>query len=390
MRIWTVILPLPLLALAACGGDGPQTIGGSLAPTGSNTTTVNGGTGSGVTAGSGTSAPTTPATSFLSNLTTDKSYDAIGGFHTLNETIATDGSTSVLYEGNATTVHTPTGQVSYSPRDGIFTLTLSDTKAGIDNTVRFQDPAHRTDSPTIDAPTLDGFNYLTALNASTSATQSDSTTFFYQRPGTSTVYVSLAGFVRDNTLSDSNPISQRGAFVFGDQTVRSQIPTSGTGSYTGGFLASMVNDPDTGKGSYFQWIQGDSSLSVDFTKSTVAMSLSGKVDAASLNNVAIPDSKLAIPTGSSFSATGSAMIDLVKTGGFTGTFSDVHFVDTAGNKVNVDFSAISAGSSTAGASSIDGAFYGPNAVNLGGSFRVTGGIPNQRVDILGAFTGAKK
>ena len=42
------------------------------------------------------------------------------------------------------------------------------------------------------------------------------------------------------------------------------------------------------------------------------------------------------------------------------------------------------------ASSIDGSFYGPNAVEVGGSFRIVGGVPDQRVDILGAFTGAKK
>ena len=34
--------------------------------------------------------------------------------------------------------------------------------------------------------------------------------------------------------------------------------------------------------------------------------------------------------------------------------------------------------------------YYPDAKNVGGSFRINGGIPNQRVDILGAFTGVKK
>ena len=46
--------------------------------------------------------------------------------------------------------------------------------------------------------------------------------------------------------------------------------------------------------------------------------------------------------------------------------------------------------SVAGASSIDGTFYGPDAKNIGGSFRIVGGVPNRRLDILGAFAGAKK
>ena len=29
-------------------------------------------------------------------------------------------------------------------------------------------------------------------------------------------------------------------------------------------------------------------------------------------------------------------------------------------------------------------------VNVGGNFRIVGGVPDQRVDIQGAFTGAKK
>ena len=40
-------------------------------------------------------------------------------------------------------------------------------------------------------------------------------------------------------------------------------------------------------------------------------------------------------------------------------------------------------------SSIDGAFYGPNGVELGGGYRIVGGTPDERIDILGTFVGQR-
>jgi hypothetical protein len=44
-------------------------------------------------------------------------------------------------------------------------------------------------------------------------------------------------------------------------------------------------------------------------------------------------------------------------------------------------------------SSLDGAFYGPGGsaekLEVGGGFRIVGGTPDQRIDIMGAFTGKK-
>ena len=37
----------------------------------------------------------------------------------------------------------------------------------------------------------------------------------------------------------------------------------------------------------------------------------------------------------------------------------------------------------------DGAFYGPNGEEAGGGFRIVGGKPDERVDIVGAFVGKK-
>ncbi|TPG20502.1 hypothetical protein EAH87_08450 [Sphingomonas koreensis] len=91
--------------------------------------------------------------------------------------------------------------------------------------------------------------------------------------------------------------------------------------------------------------------------------------------------------GAAFNATGSASI--ITTGGFSGQFSSAFFT-AGGTKVPVDFTSVNPATNVAGGSSIDGGFYGPGAKEVGGNFRIVGGVPNQRFDILGAFTGAKK
>ena len=383
-----VIAALPFLAVAACSGGGPETLGGTAAPAGASAVVVSAGSGSGVTAGSSGTNSANTATSFLS-VSSAKTFDLLGGAQSLK--VETDTG-ATLYAGNAATVRAPSGTVAFDPRDGIFTVTLADTKAIVSSSLRFQDPGHRidftsTNSPQYGVPDLQGFNYLEEIGSS----PTDTYTFFYQRPGNATIYVSLAGYVRNNVpTSGTEDTFERGAFVFGDQTLRSQIPVSGAGTYKGGFIASMIGAPGT-QATAFQWIQGNSALAVDFGKSTVSLSLAGTVNAPNASNGALAASSLAIASGSTFNASGTATIDLVKTSGFTGQFQSAGFTDpTTGKTTAVDFAAISPGSSTAGASSIDGAFYGPNAVNVGGSLRIVGGVPGQRVDILGAFTGAKQ
>jgi hypothetical protein len=408
------LISLPLVALvAACSGGGPQTVG-SIAPSnapqtgnagsgsgvstgtgGSNSgTNVSAGSGSGVTAGTSNGAASVTDSTFLT-VNAEKSFDAIGGTHSLQEN--TTGAT--LYQGNASTVRAPSGQISYNPRDGIFTVTLADTKAGLSENIRFQDPGHRTDfkpgaTPQWGVPNFEGFNYLESIGGSVT----DVNTFFYQRPGTSTTYVSLAGFVRNDTTGDP-AVFKRGAFAFGDQTLRGQVPSTGTGTYKGGFIATMINNP-TGDGpgqkaSYLQWMQGTSTTTVDFGKNSVGLQLSGTVNQANMSGYQVSNAELSIPTGATFTASASAGINLVATGGFTGKFDSASFAytpqgGTAPVTKNVDFAGVTPGSNTAGASSVDGAFFGPDAVNVGGSFRIVGGIPDQRVDILGAFAGARK
>ena len=408
MRHWFAVLPL--LSLAACGGaSGPESVGSIAPPAGNSggsgggvtpaptptpTPPATGGTGGGVTPTNPATPTPTPTPGHFLSLSTAKSFDAIGGFQSLQVDEATN---AVLYQGNASTVRAPSGQVTYDPRDGTFTINFVDTKAGVNvANMRYQDPVHRTEpvglaGPEYGVPALEGFNYLQAVGGSSSADVSDRVTFFYQRPGSSTYYVSLGGYVHNiftnpdlESAATSTSTYERGAFVFGDQTLRSQIPVSGTGTYTGGMIASMITGNEN-----FQWIgSGRSELTFDFSKSTMAILLTGRLDAASTKGIPINDATLLFPSGSEFRATGSGTIDLVRTGGFTGGFDSVTF--TNGTTQTVVYDRVNPDTNIAGANSIDGAFFGPNAVNAGGNFRIIGGVPNQRVDILGAFTGAKQ
>ena len=423
----SLIAALPLLALTACGGaSGPETVG-SIAPpasSGSGGTAGSGGTGGGIGGGTGagTSTPT-PTQANLLDVSTETTFNAVGSFQSLDvsETGVYALSGPVLYQGNASTVRAPSGTVIYNPRDGIFTVQFTDAKAGMaTGAVRFQDPAHRTDyggsaSPEWGVPTnLTDFNYLEAVGATARAANAanndlgrvDSVTFFYQRPGSQTKYVSLAGYVRNAFDRTADPLVfkaattsnfQRGAMVFGTETIRSQIPITGTGTYTGGLLATMVVnttiDTSNRMPNYFQWITGSSTITLDFGRSTMAMLLTGTVLPATYGGQLVPDNQVGVPGGATFEAKGSGKIDLVGSGGFTGSFAGtdnyVRFLNN-GVTTTVNTTSVAQGSSVAGASSIDGTFFGPDAVNVGGNLRIVGGVPDQRVDILGAFTGAKK
>ncbi len=409
----SLIAALPLLALTACGGaSGPESIGDVAPPGGPGSgggSGGSGGPGGGVGGGTPTPSPTPAPTHFL-DVATETTFNAVGGFQSLDVTESGDALTGpVLYQGNASTVRTPTGTINYSPRDGIFTLNFADAKAGVTTAVRFQDPAHRSATPAWGVPGVNDFNILEAVgptSRSPSANtpgdrgRTDIVTLFYQRPGSQTTYVSLAGYVRNAYEATVDPLVfkaattstfQRGAMVFGQETLRSQVPVSGGGTYRGGMLATMV--VNTGINSrtpnYFQWITGESEVTLDFSKSTMSLLLTGSVLPATYGGQVLQSNATGVPGGSSFRAVGGGSINLTQTGGFTGSFSSVTFSTVNGQTVPI-YDPVNSGNSTAGANSIDGTFFGPNAVNVGGNFRIVGGVPDQRVDILGAFTGAKQ
>src|SRR3546814_20512278 len=91
---------------------------------------------------------------------------------------------TLFRSGNASTAGSPSGTITYNPRDGVFTVSIADDLAGVSREVRFQDPAHRTDfdpaiRPVREVPDLAGFNYLAAADGDNGSTSS----FFYQQIG---------------------------------------------------------------------------------------------------------------------------------------------------------------------------------------------------------------
>lgn len=409
-------------ALTACGGAGVQTAGSS-APTGSGVT--------------GSSATTTPAsTHTFANPTETKTYSAIGGVHSFKYTTNNiDGNPSTpaidpssvqynqVYAGDASTARNSGISVTYNPRDAIFDVVINQPLAGVDNTIRFQDPAHRTNfggavSPQGGVPNLvqagsnqlPGINYLQVgtssgtpiFNPAESTTfpvgefgySQNGSTFFYQRPGTTTRYVTFAGYVR-NSLSiaqinppnngtpylENNFVLERGAFTFGERTANSSVPRVGSGTFNGTMLASLVFnnliDQNAGTPTYFQWMSGTSRATVDFAANSLSLALAGTVMAPLFDTYT--SRVFTLQSGATFTANGTARVDLVTAGGFLGQFQSAYFTQPDSTRLNLNIAG----------SSIDGAFFGPAAEEIGGGFRIVGGTPDERIDILGAFTGAK-
>ena len=411
MRI--LILLASTTMLAACGGAGPQTAGSVAPPT-----------------GTGTSGSTSPHT--FVNPTEPKTYTAVGSTHSYSYKVkdAPDGGASQfaqLYQGDATTVRNSNLSVAYNPRDAIFDVKFNNGLAGTTETKRFQDPIHRTDfggqagpqfgTPDLNSATygLSGINYLEAGGSTnvvrvsptefifdlvdpSSAGSYDVSTFFYQKPGTETRYVTFAGYLRnsmglvqseiDNPADPDNPIKiltqsnsfERGAMAYGQFTGNDNVPKTGTGSYNGSMLASMVfNDQPDRNGNfdtYFQWIAGRATTSVNFGANTFELSLNGKVGAPLFDGTSRQHTIL---EGATFNANGMGQIDLIKAGGFFGQFQNAWFVNPGSGRYDLFIAG----------SSIDGAFYGPNGEEVGGGYRIVGGTPDERIDILGTFVGKK-
>jgi hypothetical protein len=418
-----LLLLATAIPLAACSGTGPQTVGSTAPPAGTPTPT-----------------PATDIYSQFANPVDAKTYKGIGGeqvYEYVTDSRGCCGQQAQIYAGNASTVRDSAITIAYDPRDAIFTLTVSDPKSGAATTTRFQDPASRTNftgtvEPQWGTPNLNGLTGTAAMynNANiqylqagdgdprspygssgsgfiypgTNTTPPDgdpgsaytSTTLFYEKPGSNTKYVTFAGYVRNSLSFSTITVGgasfaqdawhlERGAFAYGAQTSNSAVPTTGTGTYNGTMLATMVYNPtlDGANGtelpSYFQWLTGTANLSVNFGSKTVGMTLAGAVLNPQLDRYTSPTSAY-LPGGTTFSASGSAIIDLAGTGGFKGSFVGGNFTFHNG-ATNLPV--------TVAGSSIDGAFFGPGAEEIGGGFRVVGGIPDQRIDILGAFTGKK-
>ncbi|MDB5718836.1 MAG: hypothetical protein JWM38_2263, partial [Sphingomonas bacterium] len=328
------LMPVSLLALAACSGGGPQTVSSAAPPKGA-----------------------TSQHSFV-NPTEVKTYAAIGGIQRYE--YATDernirNQYEQRYAGDASSARDSGISVTYDPRDAIFNVKIASSAAGANQNLRFQDPLHRTDfggnrEPQGGTPPIAGKNvqYLEAGGTSgdvvygggsstfptgNAAGSRDVSTFFYQKPGTRTKYVTFAGYVRNATtvtlvtpqdqatpyLKQNNTL-ERAAFAYGERTDNHAVPKLGTGSYTGEMVASMVYNPRPDVSSdaptYFQWITGSTTVDVDFANSSLKTSFAGKVSAPAFD--VNTSRSFDLPAGSDFAASGTARIDLINTGGFVG------------------------------------------------------------------------
>jgi C-lobe and N-lobe beta barrels of Tf-binding protein B len=394
-------------ALAACSGGGPTTVGGS-AVTSSGVGTV-------VSSGHTFVAPTEA-----------KTYAGIGGTQSFE--YSTDDRARVggglqydqLFAPDASTARKSGISVTYDPRDAIFNIAIKTVPGNVDASYRFQDPVHRTafggrEEPQGGVPNLEnsGFLYLEAggLAANTVFDPAQSTvfpvgedkasvdlaTFFYQKPGTTTKYVTLAGFVRNSSTvtlvklvnspaNDPGYLRQdyklsRAAFAYGERTGNSAVPTTGSGTYNGAMIATLVYNPQfddfADASTFFQWMNGTAKTTVNFAAKTFTLDLAGTVGAPLFD--VFTTRRVSLDTGATFAASGAGRIDLINAGGFLGAINSASFVQNNGTRLNL----------TVGGSSIDGAFFGPTAQEVGGGFQIVGGVPDQRVDILGAFIGQR-
>lgn len=427
--------------LTACGGGsgaGP-TFAGSTPPPSTGGGGGNGGTGHSFV------DPTEPRTyqgiggaqsySYLVELGVDPDNGSFVGDST--------GHQAQIYAGNASTARNSNIQITYDPRGSLYTLRIADPASGSNVRTAFQDPAARTDfggavEPQWGVPDL-GFQNVTIFEAgdgdpispyrrsgsgSVQVGRNDlpplgspgssfqAVSYFFQKPGSGTDYVTFAGFLRNAynysqiTNDDGSIVYQvnheltRGAFAFGERTANQDVPTTGVFDFSGNMLASMLNNPtlDGENGqrlpSFYQWIEGTADFTVDFANDEVRDILFAgtvtdpQVDALTqIGDNFDPNMIYAfVPGGSRFEAAGEASIDLVNAGGFLGAITSARFVAQNGNNF-ADGSTVQ--NLLIEGSSIDGAFFGPNGEELGGGFRIVGGVPDERIDILGTFTAGR-
>jgi hypothetical protein len=317
--------------------------------------------------------------------------------------IPTDGNTikptasiiNTYYEGSQ-----PKGSVSdvtidFNPRDAVYSIKAN--TASITADARLQDPQHRTVYQQGLVPNLSNYKYKEALTGSntpglnTNATERDINTIFVRDVGTGagqTQYVTIAGFVKQiykekEVSRPSQPETMtvgvdfesdiaRSVFTYGVNTAYKDIPKSGSSTYTGDMFAHVIiTRQNNNTGNDLRSIVGTSSTNVDFGSGKSNLTLAGNVTGFAGDTRA-------------FAATGA--MDIFKpikdteTSIFTGAISSWSF----GTYNTANGTAVPTAAST-----VEGGFFGPNAAEIGGAFRIIGNRPDERIDFLGAFTGRK-
>lgn len=368
-RIGLMLVAATCLAACASGGGA----GSSADGCGSITST-----------GGCTPAPSpAPTPALLLKSTTTTTYAAAGGGHQVSQ--QTQSGTRVeSFASELTDAASDKLSVTYNPLSDAFTVKVNTRAAGA--SVIFDDPLYRTAfggarQPQPGVPQLSNYLYL---QRGPEVSSGEIQTFFYRTPGDTTRYVTLAGFVRSSrpaSVSTDPAAVQRYSYsqsaeVFGILTPRGGAPATGRATYRGDLLATAIYntelDTQPNIRSRLEWIQGQASLAFDFSNNSLSAELSGTfLDTA--DPFAALGAANASNAGRSFFATGAGTLSADHST-FTGSLSQV---SVGGTQVPV------------GASALNGAFYGPTGQEIGGGFRIVGSGPDQRVEIIGAFTGAK-
>jgi hypothetical protein len=315
-----------------------------------------------------------------------------------------------VYEGSQPVDSSSEVTIDFNPRDAVYLIKAK--TASIDTTIRWQDPQHRTvfqqtlvpGSMTLSpAPALANYKYAEAAtgvsvdtgNLNTRSSKRDISTLFVRDTGTTgilTQYVTIAGFVQqkytetevvrssDTTFKvvgvDFTTDIARSVFVYGINTPYKDIPKSGAASYSGDMYAHVIETPQNhGTDNDMRSIVGTSSATVDFGTGKLTLALAGNVVGFAGDTRA-------------FAARGAMDIfrpDTRKEGDpsrFTGAISSWSF--GAYNSTAVGGIVVPTAAST-----VEGGFFGPKDQEIGGAFRIIGNRPDERLDILGAFTGKK-
>ncbi len=181
----------------------------------------------------------------------------------------------------------------------------------------------------------------------------------------------------------------RSAFVFGMNSLAKDIPKTGTATYEGSLFANYIytapfSGPATDQ-TKLDTIWGKAISTVTFATDAIGINLSGKLETSGENFSAIGSAIIQRPDlpNASLNATAEQPISR-----FVGSFSAVT-IGTRALTPNINASL----PNTFQASTVEGGFFGPTTtgapVELGAAFRIVGGVPDERLDILGAFIGAR-